>query len=269
MYVRDLRRSTMLRPLSALKRFAIHAVDGEIGSVVDSYLDDRQWVVRYLVVDTRRWLPGRKVLISPFSIRGIDWRNEAVNVTITRDQVKASPSVDTDRPVSRQHEVDFLDYYGYPHYWGGGMLWGISASPAIPAPTDEAREEREQQQQSGGHGDPHLRSAKYVTGYHIEARDGMIGHVEDFLFDEQTWAVRFLVVDTRNWLPGRRVLLATEWIDEVNWDKATVRLPLTRDAIRESPEWHDDEQLSESEEQSLYQHYGRTREAGLRGGQLR
>ena len=256
----------MLRPLSSLQKFAIRAVDGEIGSVVDSYFDDRQWALRYLVVDTRRWLPGRKVLISPFSVSGIDGRNETVNVSITREQVKSSPSIDTDKPVSRQHEADFLDYYGYPHYWGGGMLWGISASPAIPAPSTQRAQRLEH---SSEHGDPHLRSAQSVSGYHIEARDGMIGHVEDFILDEQTWAVRFFVVDTRNWIPGRRVLLATDWIDEVNWDKRTVRVPLTRDAIRESPEWDETQQFGETEEQSLYRHYGRTRDAGLRGGQIR
>lgn len=258
----------MLRPLSSLQRFAIRAVDGEIGSVKDVYFDDQQWAVRYLVVDTQRWLPGRKVLVSPFSVRGIDWRNESVDVSISRDQVKASPSIDTDKPVQRQHEVDFLDYYGYPHYWGGGMLWGVSASPALPPPP-EPEEARRLQEQRAEQGDPHLRSIQYVNGYHIEARDGMIGHVDDFIFDEQTWAVRFFIVDTRNWLPGRRVLLATDWIHEVNWEMGVVRVPLTRDAIRESPEWKEDEQLSETAEESLYQHYGRARNATLRGGQIR
>lgn len=258
----------MLRSLSALHGFAIRALDGDLGSVKDSYFDDRLWVVRYLVVDTQRWLPGRKVLISPFSVEGVDWDNKLVAVSISRDQVKSSPSIDTDKPVSRQHEADFLDYYGYPYYWGGTLPWGVSASPAIARPPMQHREEREHQRDVE-HGDPHLRSAEYVSGYHIEASDGMIGHVDDFILDEQTWEVRYFVIDTRNWLPGRHVLLATDWIDEVNWDKRVVRVSLTREAIRESPEWHEDEQLTDNAEQSLYRHYGRTRDAGLRGGQLR
>lgn len=257
----------MLRPLSSLQRFAIHAVDGDIGSVADCYFDDRQWVVRYLVVDTQRWLPGsRKVLISPYSVSSIDWQNERVNVSISREQVKSSPSIDLEKPVSRQHEADFLDYYDSPYYWGGGMLWGVSASPAIARPSAEPQRERElRQRRETEDADPHLRSADYVSNYHIQARDGAIGHVDDFIFDEQSWEVRFFVIDTRNWLPGRHVVLATEWIEEVNWDESLVRVPLTRDAIRASPEWDDDEALSESAEQSLYAHYGRTRDAGLRG----
>ncbi|MBM0103365.1 hypothetical protein JM946_01350 [Steroidobacter sp. S1-65] len=256
----------MLRPLSSLQKFAIRAVDGDIGAVADCYFDDRQWVVRYLVVDTQRWLPGsRKVLISPYSVSGIDWQNECVNVSITREQVKSSPSIDLDKPVSRQHETDFLDYYGYPYYWGGGMLWGVAASPAIARPPAGPEMERElRQRREAEDADPHLRSADYVSGYNIQARDGVIGHVDDFIFDEQSWEVRFFVIDTRNWLPGRHVVLATEWIEEVNWEQSLVHVPLTRDAIRASPEWDEDESLSESAEQSLYAHYGRTRDVGLR-----
>lgn len=138
------------------------------------------------------------------------------------------------------------------------MMWGISASPAVVRPPPGAVEglleqQRERKQQS----DPHLRSEKQVAGYHIEADDGMIGHVEDFLFDPQTWALRYFIVDTRNWLPGRHVLLSTDWIDEVSWDKRVVRVPLSRDAIRNSPEWRGGAMLKEDEERSLHAHYGK------------
>jgi hypothetical protein len=260
----------MLQKLSKLRSLSIRAIDGEIGSVKDSYFDDQRWVLRYIVIDTSRWLPGGEVLISPFSVSGIDWERQLLDLSITREQVKSSPSIDLDKPVSRQHEAAFLDYYGYPYYWGGSMLWGISASPAIVRPPPDAFEEqlqerRERKEQS----DQHLRSEKHVTGYHIEADDGMIGHVEDFLFDAPTWALRYFIVDTRNWLPGRHVLLGTDWIDKVSWDKRVVRVPLSRDAIRNSPEWHEEAMLKEDEEHLLYRHYGKTWGAGLRGGQLR
>ena len=250
----------MLRKLSALRSLAINATDGEIGSVKDSYFDDQRWVLRYIVVDTTRWLPGREVLISPFSVNGIDWERELLDVSISREQVKSSPPIDFDKPVSRQQEAAFLDYFDYPYYWGGSMMWGVSASPALMRPPSANAEEhlmarRETEQQS----DPHLRSEKRVTGYHIEAEDGMIGHVEDFLLDEQTWALRYFIVDTRNWLPGRRVLLATDWIEDVSWDKRVVRVPLTRDAIRSSPEWREQAMLTIDDERALYGHYGRRR----------
>lgn len=246
----------MLRSLSALQKLKIQATDGDVGTVKDSYFDDARWTVRYLVVDTGRWLPGREVLISPQSVRDILWEREALDVSISRDQVKASPSIDFDKPVSRQHEAAFLDYYGYPYYWGGGgMLGGISASPAVPRPP--ANEARETQRMRGEGFDPHLRSTKHVTGYHIEASDGKIGHIDDFLFDDQNWSLRFFVVDTRNWLPGRHVLVATDWIDDLDWDRRVLRVALSQEAIRESPEWHDDELLGADAERSLYRHYGR------------
>lgn len=260
----------MLQRLSALRNLSIHATDGQIGSVEDSYFDDRRWVLRYIVVDTSRWLPGREVLISPFSVSGIDWSRHVLDLSITREQVKSSPSIDFDKPVSSQQEAAFLDYFSYPYYWGGSMLWGLSATPTLMQPPPGSYEEQTQRQRGPeGQPDPHLRSERHVTGYHVEASDGRIGHVEDFLLDAQSWALRYFIIDTRNWLPGRHVLLGTDWIDEVSWAKRTVHVPQTRDAIRNSPEWDERSEITEQEERLLHHHYGKTLDAGLRGGQLR
>lgn len=189
----------MLQTLSSLHKLSIRATDGEIGSVEDTYFDDERWVLRYIVVDTGGWLTGRDVLISPVSVSRIDWERKLLDVSITREQVESSPSIDMEKPVSRQHEAAFLDYYGYPYYWGGMMPWGISASPAIVRPPDANHEqqlrEAQERKQSNERSDPHLRSAKHVSGYHIEASDGMIGHVEDFILDPHTWALRYFVVE--------------------------------------------------------------------------
>jgi hypothetical protein len=247
----------MLRKLSALEGMPLRATDGEIGSIKDILFDDQAWTVRYLVVDTGRWLPGRKVLISPFSVRAIDWDEKVVAVNIPREQVKNSPDIDTDKPVSRQHEADFMDYYGYPYYWGGGLGWGALAYPILPPPQENAvvREERRRERQE--HSDPHLRSIDELSSYNIEAQDGGLGHVDEFLYDEQSWALRYLIVDTRNWLPGRRVLVSTEWIGGVSWEQRIVQIDLSRDAIRESPEYSADDMLTPDDEQSLHRHYGR------------
>ena len=69
-----------------------------------------------------------------------------------------------------------------------------------------------------GQNDPHLRSSAAVTGYHIQATDGDIGHVEDFLLDDRSWTIRFMVVDTTNWWAGEKVLIAPAWIERVDWD---------------------------------------------------
>jgi hypothetical protein len=253
--------------LSALRRMSIHATDGDIGAVHDVFFDDAAWVIRYLVVDTRRWLPGRKVLISPFAVRRVDWEKEFVEVSITRDQVKGSPDVDTDKPVSRQHESAHLLYYGYPFYWGGTMAWGGMDTPNWVPPLTDAVDRAELHRKEIEQGDPHLRSCNTVTSYQIEAADGSIGHVDDLLHDEQNWSVRYLVVDTRDWLPGRRVLVATDWVTDVSWDKRSVQVDLTREQVRESPEWDPDQLFTPDDERSLYQHYGRN--VGNRGAAIR
>ncbi|MBK9444229.1 MAG: PRC-barrel domain-containing protein [Comamonadaceae bacterium] len=114
----------MLHSTQEMKDYAIGATDGEIGHVVDFFFDDQSWVIRYLVVETGSWLMSRKVLISPFALQDADWMHKRLPVQITREQVKHSPDVDTQKPVSRQHEMAYADYYGYPYYWDGSGLWG-------------------------------------------------------------------------------------------------------------------------------------------------
>jgi hypothetical protein len=219
----------MLRSMNDLEGYAIQATDGTIGHVKDFYFDDAAWVVRYLIVETGSWLSSRKVLISPMSIGQPDWDARVLPVSITKEQVKNSPEIDTDKPVSRQHEMNYLSYYGYPYYWGGAGLWGGGAFPGMMRGIDYDDSTTEQPEALGQDNrseigetrpaarDPHLRSCKAVKNYHIEATDGDIGHVQGLLIDEETWAIRYVVVDTNNWWLGHQVLIAPQWIREVRW----------------------------------------------------
>ncbi len=188
-----------------LKGNAIGATDGDIGKLDDFYFDDESWTIRYLVAETGNWLLNRKVLVSPFAIGKADLARERLNVTLTKKQVEESPSIDTDKPVSRQHEAYYHDYYGYPYYWNGPYLWGPTYYPQLQVAVQKRIEEQRAKREKAG--DLHLRSINNVTGYHIEATDGAIGHVEDFIIDDETWEIRYLVVDTQNWWPGRRCWL--------------------------------------------------------------
>src|ERR1044071_4192956 len=190
----------MQNSIKDLKGSAIVATDGDIGKLDYFYFDDKPWPIRYLVADTGNWLLGRKVLLSPIAVGKMNFASGRVNVKLTKKQVEDSPSIDTDKPVSRQHEAYYHDYYGYPYYWNGPYLWGPMSCPQLVL--DEKAEERRAEREEAG--DLHLRSAANVTGYHIEARDGEIGHVEDFIIDAETWEIRYMVVDTRNWLPGKK-----------------------------------------------------------------
>jgi hypothetical protein len=230
----------MLRGLKDLESYAIHATDGNIGQVKDFYFDDEAWVIRYLVVGTGTWLAGRKVLISPIAIGHPNWTERILPVSITKEQVKESPDIDTEKPVSRQHELRYVAYYGYQNYWGGAGLWG-----AVPYPSmmDQAE-------------DLHLRSCKAIIGHHIQATDGEIGHVQGLLVDDETWAIRYLVADTANWWLGHRVLIAPQWIQEVSWSNTAVSVDLTRQAVKGAPPYDSAAQLEREQEVGIYKHYG-------------
>jgi hypothetical protein len=243
----------MLRNFTTLKHMSIGAADGEIGRVRDAYFDDHEWTLRYLVVNPGSWLTARRVLISPWAIRDVSWQGQRVDVALTREQVRNSPGIDSDQPVSRQHEAAYYDYYGYPYYWMGPYAWG---AVMIPKEIAQKGSPGEAAQRATGKGDPNLRSANEVAGYHIEAVDGSIGHVEDFIFDDQTWGLRYFVVDTRNWLPGRQVLISTDWIDNVSWEERKAFVALTRDEVRNSPEY-DPASFTEAAEDELHHHYHR------------
>ena len=250
----------MLNALSQLSGSTLTATDGEIGHVKQAYFDDHAWAVRYLVVDTGTWLSGREVLISPYAVRQPVGSGKTIDVSLTRQQVENSPDIDTHKPVSRQHERDYLSYYAYPEYWAGGELWSMSALPLLPPNLPLAGSEAE----IAAHAvkvpaeDVHLRSSNVVTGYNIQAADHSIGHVKDFLFDDASWAIRYLVIDTRNWWPGgKKVLLATHWIDRIDWAEQTVYTQLTREQVKASPEYDESATVDRDYERRLHDAYGR------------
>lgn len=255
----------MLRNLKDLQGYALRATDGDVGTVKDFYFDDEHWVVRYLVVETGSWLASRGVLISPVSLGVPDQDQKVVPVSITREQVRNSPDIDTDKPVSRQHESDYLGYYGYPVYWDSIGIWGsgmmVPEAGLVPSgagvlevdraiAADLATQHRND--------DPHLRSCTSVAGYHIKAQDGEIGHVQGFIVDEQSWQLRYLVVDTSNWWMGHQVLVAPPWIQEVSWADKVVAVSMTRNAIQNAPEWDSSLPPDRNHEVEIYKHYDRT-----------
>lgn len=234
----------MLHNVTALRGMKVAALDGNIGSVEDVYFDDAKWAIRYLAVDAGGFVGERKVLLSPAAVRGLDWQARALQVGLTGKQVEDSPDIDTAKPVSRQHETEFYDYYGYPYYWAGPYLWGyaslpVAASQPFEQPDPQTRQERLEQERQKD--DPHLRSSREVVGYHIQARDRRMGHLEDLLFDDEDWAIRMLVVDPRNWWPGPSVLVSPQRIEHIDWLNRNVAVNLTHDEIEHSPKYDAEE----------------------------
>ena len=263
----------MLRNMKTMEGYAIAATDGAVGHVKDLYFDDAAWVVRYLVVETGDWLAHRKVLISPISVGKPNWIDKTFPVSITQAQVKGSPSIDTDKPVSRQYEESYHRYYDYPYYWGGGLYadaltfespdYGSAANDAHEL---AARNAAKANAKKHRHDNPHLRSGNTVMHYSVHATDGNIGHVAGLLIDDVTWAIRYLVVSTSNWWGGHDVLIEPEWIDDINWSESKVVVDLSRQAVKDSPTYDSAKPLTRELETGICRHYGRKgywpREAG-------
>jgi hypothetical protein len=221
----------VLQSIKQVTGCRILASDGEIGRIDDVYFDDEKWVVRYLIADPGSWLADRRVLISPHAVRLMDIPARAVAVALTREQVRNSPDIDTNQPVSRQQEEEYYRYYGYTAYWPIPR-----AAPVAERREGDASGTRDPRRSA----DTHLRSTREVLGYHIQATDDSIGHAEDFLFDDDTWAIQQLVVDTRNWLPGKHVLIGTQLLRDVDWLDRTLSVALDREGVRSSPTYDAD-----------------------------
>jgi uncharacterized protein YrrD len=251
----EVKEASMVFKATDLEGAPLAAIDGAIGEVVDCFFDDQQWTVRYLVVDTGGWLSGRKVLISPASVRDVDVANRRVVVILTRKQVEDSPDVDTHQPIPRRQESALLAYYGIPPYWlaADPLVPALLPVQTVPAAATEGASAREDVDDE----DAHLHSTRDVIGYEIQARDGAIGSVRDFLIDDQSWTLRWVVVDTGNWMPGKQVLVSPEWVEAVAWPDRAVRVSLTREQIQNAPEYDPDAPLQREYERSLFEHYRR------------
>jgi uncharacterized protein YrrD len=214
----QLLEATVIRSVSEMHNFELVATDGRIGTVDDCFFDDDRWAIRYVVVGAGLCLPRHRMLISPISVRRIEWRERRLLLWSTRHQIEHSPRIDTRQTVSRHHEMDYLDYYGYPYYWGHSDLWGTHALPVPPTSEQSARHRKRAanpERRAADRGLTRMRSASEITGYAIRAADGEVGHVEDCLFDDVSWAVEYLVVNANTWSRSEHVLVAPTWVTSI------------------------------------------------------
>lgn len=225
----------MLQNTKSLYGSKLAASDGDIGHVKDFYFDDKTWVIRYLVVDTGSWLTGRQVLISPHAFGKLDREANTLHVHLHKKQIEDSPSIESHKPVSRQYEIDYYRYYGWPAYWEGGAMWGFGGYPVVLPPS---RDEMEAQLQHHHRDDKHLQSSKAVTGYSIQAADGEIGSVHGFMVDDKSWAICDVVAETGHWYSGKEVLIPAARIDRISYEDSKVFASLTKADIERTAENH-------------------------------
>jgi len=247
----------MLRSSDRSIGLAVDATDGEIGTIKDFYFDDYFWRIRYIVVDLGNWLVGRQVLISPEAIA--EFEDGSVRTVLSKEQVRHSPDIDTAKPITRQHEEEVRRYFSWPYYWNYDTSRHPEQSRINTTPVEEGASEGEKDTKgeipNAEESQLHLQSIKEIKGYRIRAIDHDIGHVDDFIFDDNAWALRYFVIDTRNWLPGKHVLAACPWVERIEWNVSKITFPVTRERIRSAPEYHRSEPITKAYETALFQHY--------------
>ena len=226
----------MSQSLKQLYGKKLGASDGEIGHIKDFYFDDQNWAVRYVVADTGSWLTGRKVLLSPHAFGRLDQAGKVLLVNLTRQQIEDSPSIESHKPVSRQYEEEYYRYYGWPYYWQGDGLWGMSGFPILELPSSALPSDPTTSSHWPGEGaDAHLRSTQAVNGYLLQASDGMLGHVCDFMMDDQSWVISQLVIKTGHRLSGKEVEIPASQVSRISWDESAVFIKLSQEAVEHSP----------------------------------
>jgi len=247
----------MLRSLKDIEGYVVNASDGDIGKVDDFLFDDKRWVIRYLVVRTGTsfFKDGRQVLVSPIFFREAEWATRQFHLELTSEKVKHSPTIDMHRPVSRQHELEFNRYYGNPNYWEYSGFWGMSTYPVglSSKQWNEGNAVRAKQPAE----DSDLRSNQEVRGYHLEGTDGGLGHIKDCIVDDETWRIRYFVINTSNWGMGKDVLIAPHWTTRISWEERKVYVDLSRQTIKDSPVWNAENAVNREYEARLYDYYGR------------
>lgn len=239
----------MLQSAKELRSTHLQAIDGEIGPLDDLYFDDFEWKVRYLVANTGSWLSGRRILLSPLAMTGAPDANSHIHMNLTTKQIEQSPRVDEAKPVSKQQEIDLHSYYGWNYYGFGPGISGTYSQDLDDPPGDAKGKHAE---------DTHLRSAEEVSGYRISASDEELGHVEDFIVDDITWEVRYMVVDTAPLWFGKKVLLSPLWIQQVDWGNRRVGVSLTAGDIKDAPEWDGLTPIEPDYDEKLFIHYSRS-----------
>lgn len=227
----------MKRNIKSLIDFSMRATDGDIGTVKDFYFEDNSWVIRYLIIETGNWLNGRKVLISPEAHLTPDWENKVFPISFSKEQIKSSPSIDTELPVYRQQEIKLYDHYSLGDYWRGGFVAG-----GMPLPMDEAMMKQDDEISKRITGDDlHLRSIEKITGYSVKATDGTVGTIKDFIIDDANWNINFIVVDTGHWFSGKDVMLSPKTVKEIKWDVSEIIVDINVSQVKECPEYDQSE----------------------------
>ncbi len=258
----------MLFAVSGLEGCQVRASDGDVGVVKDFLFDDETWTIRWVAIDTGHWLPGRQVFIHPSAIAPLTLPPKPslpmisprptleLTVNLTRNEIEAGPHASEGEPVTSDMEALLYDYYGWDPYWGA-THFGAAVLPNAEAKiVDDAARRDADAEIPPVDGVNRLHSVVEFKGYYVHALDGDIGHVENVLADDVNWEIRYLVIATRNWWPGKIVQLAPYAVKDIDWFGERINMNVTRDQVRSAPAWDPLALADEAREDELHRHFG-------------
>ena len=259
----------MLFAVSGLIGCEVHANDGAVGAVKDFLFDDQTWKLRWVAVNAGDWLAGRRVVfLHPSAIAPLvlppkpklpmmsQGETLTLAVDLTRGQIEAGPHAHQDNPVTRDMEGLLYDYYGWDPYWGASHFGGAVLANVESKIVEGAARRTVEAQTPPLDGADHLHAVTEFKGYAVHAADGDIGHVENLLADDSNWDIRYLVIATRNWWPGKIVQLSPYAVKDIDWFAEQVNMNVTRDQVRSAPAWDPLAMMNEASEEELHRHFG-------------
>ncbi|MBD3403395.1 hypothetical protein GF420_10905 [candidate division GN15 bacterium] len=245
----------MLHDITTINHLRVEDSEGEAGSVADLLIDDGSWTVRYVVIDIGSWLTGRKILVPPVVVGKPDWSRSFLPMSVSRERIEQSPEIDLDQPVSRQQEERLHAHFAWQPYWAGEPSRG-EFQTEMPLAEDTGDDHQDESVPMGDPaGDPDLRSYQEMVGYRVQANDGPVGGVSGIIMDDETWTIRYVIVDADEIAPGRKLLLAVDWIDRVSWDQASLYVDMRQETIKESPAYDPSVPVNEPYEEALHAYY--------------
>ncbi|MCF3942003.1 PRC-barrel domain-containing protein [Oceanobacillus alkalisoli] len=220
---------------SVLQTYNIDATDGEMGKIKDIYIDDNDWKIRYAIVDTRKWLPERKVLLPPSIFIGVNPENESMEVEYDKSTIKNSPPVPEGTDLTRDKENQLFKYFGWTRYWSDDVILSGEKRPLgrVGSNEEEWYERMEDPLYDADEGelrrhhrDNNLRSHEEIMNSRAHGKNGKLGKVVDFIYDDD-WKVKYIVLTSNNVMTNDYYPYPIERITSVDWFEGDVYLDET------------------------------------------
>jgi hypothetical protein len=244
-----LRKTAMLASLTELRSYRIESPDGDIGRIDDLMFPRGEWGIRYIVACTDD--PDTEPLVDVGETRRLDRHRHVLSIGVSRNDVANAPAVDVE-PQSKELDRDGgHELYGWPPYWmeEGREVAPTGIEPNVIEPVKNPDEEEFE--------GPELQRASDLPGlYSIQTDGGEAGILKDFVVADETWTIPYLVIDTSE-TPARRVLVATDYVQRIDWLGKSIEVALSIDDIAGSPVFSSEEPITPELERTLHDYYDR------------